>query len=81
MVAISASVGRRSTGIGSMARVCGGGLRDLLDAEQRNVDGAARNVAAQRFQQARQQRRGQLRPIGLQRIQHRDGGAARVIGG
>ena len=50
-----------------------GRLHHLGDREQRDIDGAARHVAAQRFQQRRQQRGGQMRAVGLQRVEHRRG--------
>ena len=58
-----------------------GRLDDLCDREQRDVGETAGNVAGQRFQQRWQQRGGQMRPLGLQRIEHRGGGPPRVIGG
>ena len=48
-----------------------GRLHHLRDGKQRDVDQAAGYVAAQRFQQAGQQRGGQLRAVGLQRVEHR----------
>ena len=68
--AISSSVGRRSTGISSTPLGLLGRLHHLRDGEQRDVDDAARDVARQRLQQARQQGGGQMRPIGLQRVEH-----------
>ena len=58
-----------------------GRLHHLRDGEQRHVDDAARDVARQGFQQPRQQRRGQMRPIGLQRVEHLRGVAPCVVGG
>ena len=57
-----------------------GGLHDLGDREQSDIDSPAGHVAAQRFQQPGQQRAGQVRTIGLQRVEHLGGGPARVIG-
>ena len=58
-----------------------GGLDHLGDRVQRNVDRPAGHVAPQGFQQAGQQRRRQLRPVGFQRVEHQRGIAARIVGG
>ena len=69
-VAISSSVGLRSFGMRSTARVSEVGSTTCCDREQRDVDGTAGHVAAQGFQQPGQQRGGQLRAVGLQRVEH-----------
>ena len=56
-----------------------GGLDHLRDREQRGVDGAAGDVAAQRLQQSGQQRGGQVRTVGFQRVEHRGGAPTRVV--
>ncbi|CDP89502.1 hypothetical protein BN975_05358 [Mycolicibacterium farcinogenes] len=58
----------------------GGGVHHLLDREQCDVSSATGYVAAQGFQQPRQQRGGQLWPVGLQRVEHLGGVAARILG-
>ncbi len=57
-----------------------GRLDHLRDGEQCDVDETAGHVAHQRFQQSRQQRGGQMRTIGLQRVEHVRRRAPGVVG-
>ena len=79
--AISSSVGRRSFGMRSTARVSEVGSTTWAIANSADVDRAAGHVAPQRFQQPGQQCGRQLRAVGLQRVEHLGGVAARIVGG
>ena len=58
-----------------------GRLHDLRDREQRDIDKPTGYVARQRLQQCWQERSGQVRAVGLQRVEHGGRDAPRVVGG
>ncbi len=72
----SAVGGDQADGAGLRAR-----LHHLGNREQCDVSESAGHVAHQRFHECRQQRRGQVRTVRLQRIEHRRRVAAWVVGG
>ncbi len=79
--AISSSVGRRSTGITATPLVCSVGCTTCAIANNATSTMPRDTLRDNASSSAGQQRRRQMRPIGLQRIDHPGGAAPSVVGG
>ena len=55
-------------------------LHHLGDGEQRQVALTARDIAREHLEEAGQQRGGQFRAVGFERVEHLGGDAARIVG-